>query len=294
MAKKRMFSLDIVDTDKFLDMPATTQSLYFHLGVRADDEGFVSSPRKIVTLSNCGMDDLRLLASKGYIIPFESGVIVITDWHINNWVRPDRRQETVFLKEKSMLDLTNGSYALSNKENRCVDTCQPSDCQMSTGGHTQYSIDKNSIDNINTNSALDNAPSLSPTKAEINDFFESIWKLYPNKRGKSKIKFTTKKELYRIGYEEMSRAIERYKADLKKTPWKNIQNGSTFFHGSYIDYLDANCGGLDMNYGGEEQVSQDMARSEEEQRQRDYDENQKYLNSLFKSSSGPTEGDIFK
>ena len=293
MAKKRMFSLDIVDTDKFLDMPATTQSLYFHLGVRADDEGFVSSPRKIVTLSNCGMDDLRLLASKGYIIPFESGVIVITDWHINNWVRADRKQETVFIKEKSMLDLINGSYALSNGENRCVGTCQPNDCQMSTEGHTQYSIDKSSIDNININSALDNAQSSSPTKSDINDLFESVWKLYPNKRGKNKIKITTKKELYRIGYEEISRCIERYKADIQKTPWKNTQNGSTFFRGGYIDYLDANYSGLDADYNTPGQKSQDAARTEEEQRQRNYEENQKYLNGLLNGGS-PTKDDIFK
>lgn len=288
MAKKRMFSLDIVDTDKFLDMPATTQSLYFHLGVRADDEGFVSSPRKIVTLSNCGMDDLRLLASKGYIIPFESGVIVITDWHINNWVRADRKQETIFAKEKSMLDLINGSYALSSKENGCVVTCQPNANQMPTEGHTQYSIDKNSIDKINTNSALTNAPSSSPTRAELNEFFESIWKLYPNKRGKGKVSLTTKKELYRIGYDELTRAIERYKAELKKLSWKNPQNGSTFFHSGYIDYLD-------KNYNGEEQTDQSNTDSESEQWQRNYEENQEYLKKMLGNiHREPTPDDPFQ
>lgn len=70
MANRRMFSLDVVDTDRFLDMSASAQALYFHLGMRADDDGFVSSPRKIAKASNCGLDDLTLLAAKGFIIPF--------------------------------------------------------------------------------------------------------------------------------------------------------------------------------------------------------------------------------
>lgn len=78
MANRRMFSLDVVDTDRFLDMSASAQALYFHLGMRADDDGFVSSPRKIAKASNCGLDDLTLLAAKGFIIPFESGVVVVT------------------------------------------------------------------------------------------------------------------------------------------------------------------------------------------------------------------------
>lgn len=72
MANRRMFSLDVVDTDRFLDMSASAQALYFHLGMRADDDGFVSSPRKIAKASNCGLDDLTLLAAKGFIIPFIS------------------------------------------------------------------------------------------------------------------------------------------------------------------------------------------------------------------------------
>lgn len=90
MAAKRMFSIDVVDTDKFLDMPVSTQALYFHFGMRADDDGFVASPRKIVKIANCTNDDLKVLISKGYVIPFQSGVIVITDWKTNNFIRSDR------------------------------------------------------------------------------------------------------------------------------------------------------------------------------------------------------------
>lgn len=73
-----MFSLDVVDTDAFLDLPASSQSLYFHLGLRADDDGFISSPRRIASTVNASTDDLKLLIAKGFIIPFASGVCVVT------------------------------------------------------------------------------------------------------------------------------------------------------------------------------------------------------------------------
>ena len=80
MAKRRMVSLDIVDTDKFLEMPTSTQCLYFHLLMRADDDGFVDSPKKIGKIVNCSDDDLKLLILKQFIIPFDSGICVIKDW----------------------------------------------------------------------------------------------------------------------------------------------------------------------------------------------------------------------
>ncbi len=104
MANRRMFSLNIVDTDLFLDMPASTQNLYFHLGMRADDDGFVSSPKKITAMVNCSADDLNLLILKGYVIPFDSGVCVIRDWKIHNYIQKDRYHETTYLGEKSMLN----------------------------------------------------------------------------------------------------------------------------------------------------------------------------------------------
>lgn len=113
MRNKRMFSLDVVDTDAFLDMPVTSQALYFHLGMRADDDGFVSSPKKIIKTSGCNIDDLQVLISKRFIIPFESGVVVITDWKTNNYLRPDRYNETRCISEKKMLTVNNGKYELT-------------------------------------------------------------------------------------------------------------------------------------------------------------------------------------
>ena len=118
MAQKRMFSLAVTDTDKFLDMPTSTQVLYFHLGMHGDDDGFVSSPKKIARGAGCNDDDLRLLAAKGYIIPFESGVIVIADWGINNTLKNDRYHTTVFTAERALVSKDgNGRWVFgSNME----------------------------------------------------------------------------------------------------------------------------------------------------------------------------------
>lgn len=105
MARRRMFSLDVVDTDRFLDMPSSTQALYFHLGMRADDDGFVASPKRTTAMCGCSADDLNLLAAKGFVKPFESGVLVIVDWKKNNLIRPDRYTPTQFQKEKAQLGL---------------------------------------------------------------------------------------------------------------------------------------------------------------------------------------------
>ncbi|MCC9294380.1 phage replication initiation protein [Clostridium sp. WLY-B-L2] len=143
MTNRRMFSLDVIDTDRFLELPATSQNLYFHLGMRADDDGFVSSPKKIAAMIGCNIDDLRILAVKDYIIPFKSGVVVITDWNVNNWVRPDRKQNTRFTEELSMLQLENGVYKLTELS----DKCQPDDNQVTTECHTEVRLGKYSLDN---------------------------------------------------------------------------------------------------------------------------------------------------
>lgn len=124
MAQKRMFSLQIIDTDRFMDMSTSAQALYFHLGMHGDDDGFVASPRKLVRAAGCNDDDLRLLAAKGYIIPFDSGVIVVTDWNINNTLKNDRYHETVYVEEKAKLSVDKaGRYILgTDLEPKCFQT----------------------------------------------------------------------------------------------------------------------------------------------------------------------------
>ena len=111
MAEKRMFSKKIIDTDWFMDMPASTQNLYFHLSMRADDDGFVANPKRIIKLIGATEDDYKILIVKKFVIPFESGICVISDWRINNYLRADRYTETMYQEEKNQLILDeNGKY----------------------------------------------------------------------------------------------------------------------------------------------------------------------------------------
>ena len=150
MAEKRMFAKTIIDSDAFLDMPATSQCLYFHLAMRADDDGFINNPKKIQRFVGSTSDDLKLLIAKRFIIPFESGVVVIKHWKIHNYIRADRKVDTVYTKEMKMLALKdNGSYTLNGEElalNEVTDNCQADDGQVTD--KCPHSIDKVSIDKI--------------------------------------------------------------------------------------------------------------------------------------------------
>lgn len=111
MAERRMFSKKIIDSDAFLDMPQSSQNLYFHLSMRADDEGFINNPKKIMRIVGAGEDDMRILISKRFLIGFESGVVVIRHWHIHNYIQSDRKKETLYVEEKASLAVSdNGSY----------------------------------------------------------------------------------------------------------------------------------------------------------------------------------------
>lgn len=111
MAQRRMFSAQIVSSDLFLEMPLTSQALYFHLGMSADDDGFVS-PKKILRMTGAGDDDLRLLMAKNFVIPFDSGVIVVTHWKQNNYLRNDRYTPTIYKVERDSLSCIQGVYRL--------------------------------------------------------------------------------------------------------------------------------------------------------------------------------------
>jgi hypothetical protein len=117
MAKRRMISLEIVDTDRFLAMPVTSRCLYYDMLIRADDDGFVSSPKKIQRMVGCSDDDLVILMQKGFIIPFESGVCVITDWTVQNKIRRDRYTPTIYQIELKQLQNMSGRYFLAAGKN---------------------------------------------------------------------------------------------------------------------------------------------------------------------------------
>ena len=110
-----MFAKTIIDSDAFLDMPLSTQALYFHLSMRADDDGFLNNPLKILRMVGGNQNDYDLLKAKNFIITFENGVIVIKHWKMHNYLRADRYKETVYLEEKSKLTLKeNGAYSLND------------------------------------------------------------------------------------------------------------------------------------------------------------------------------------
>ena len=106
-----MFAKTIIDSDVFLDMPLSTQALYFHLSMRADDDGFINNPKKIQRMIGASDDDLKVLVMKRFILPFDSGVVVIKHWRMHNYIRNDRYKETVYQEEKAQLLLKeNGAY----------------------------------------------------------------------------------------------------------------------------------------------------------------------------------------
>ena len=114
MAERRMFAKTIIDSDAFLDMPITSQLLYFHLAMRADDDGFVNKPKSLMRMVGCHDDDLKLLFVKKFLIPFESGVVVIKHWKIHNYIRKDTYTETKYKEEKSTLELDeNSAYRIA-------------------------------------------------------------------------------------------------------------------------------------------------------------------------------------
>lgn len=145
-----MFSLDVIDTDLFIDMPHSSQCLYFHLAMKADDDGFVASPKKIAKSINVSNDDFKLLIAKGFIIPFESGICVITHWRIHNYIQNDRYTRTIYQNEKEQLNTDNkGIYT-------CIQNVSKMDTQVRLGkvrlgkdnNITAVAVTKNNSDSV--------------------------------------------------------------------------------------------------------------------------------------------------
>ena len=129
MAERRMMAKSVIDTDAFLDMPASTQSLYFHMLLRADDDGFIASPKGILRIIGASDDDLKLLLAKQYLFRFESGVVVIKDWKIHNYIKSDRYKPSMH-PERELLTITaNKEYTLINSD---ADEVEPKCIQSGT------------------------------------------------------------------------------------------------------------------------------------------------------------------
>ena len=143
MAERRMFAKTIVLSDAFLDMPSSARCLYFTLGMFADDDGFVGSPKGIMRQCGASQDDMNILLAKRFLLSFESGVIVIKHWRMNNYLQNDRHKSTPYVEELNSLDIDEkGAYTEKNgMYTECIQN-------VYTG---KDSIDKNSIGKDNTN-----------------------------------------------------------------------------------------------------------------------------------------------
>lgn len=179
MAERRMFTQKIVDSDAFLDMPLTAQALYFHLNMRADDDGFVNNPKKIQRMIGAAEDDLKLLIAKRFLLAFENGVVVIKHWRMHNLLRKDRHNPTQYQEQMEQLLLKgNGSYtenieipAIEEPDNQVTTTWQPDGNQMAT----QDRIGKDSIgkDRIEYNGIMDAFNSLCPSLPSVKSLSEA-------------------------------------------------------------------------------------------------------------------------
>ncbi|ACD24249.1 replication initiation protein [Clostridium botulinum B str. Eklund 17B (NRP)] len=147
MAEKRMFSKTIIDSDAFLDMPLSTQALYFHLSMRADDDGFLNNAKKIMRLICANQNDYDLLLAKRFTIQFDDGICVIKHWRINNYLRKDRYKETIYKEEKAQLRIKeNGTYTLNKDIGEPLVYQHETQIRLDETRLEKNSIDKNRLD----------------------------------------------------------------------------------------------------------------------------------------------------
>lgn len=211
MAERRMFTQKIIDSDAFLDMPLSTQALYFHLNMRADDDGFVNNPKRIQRTIGASEDDLKLLLAKRFVIGFESGVLVIKHWRMHNTLRKDRYNPTQYQEEFASLEVKdNNAYTERLLElpetsvENVATTWQPNGNQL----EPQYSIGKDSIDKKNIYS-----PDESEEEQEnLSETYKTII-AYLNEKAGTKYKATTAKTKTAIH----ARLVEGFTVDDFKT-----------------------------------------------------------------------------
>lgn len=215
MAEKRMFTMKIIDSDDFLEMPMSTQALYFHLNMRADDDGFINNPKRIIRTVNASEDDMKLLITKRFVLAFESGVIVIKHWRMHNAIRKDRYHPTQYTEEMETLEIKqNGAY--TEHDNQLATNWQPHGNQLATTWElndnqtvSESSIGKNRVGK----NSLNNTPSNIPQE------FDILWAMYPPYRKQGK-----------------KRAIEAYRRARKAgTSFEEVKSGLE----SYVRYIEA-------------------------------------------------------
>ena len=230
MAQRRMFSKKVTDTDAFLDMPLSTQALYFHLNMHADDDGFIDNTKTIQRMIGSSDDDRKLLVAKQFLLPFENGVVVIKDWRVHNYIRKDTYNQTMYPNELEQLNINDsGQY---ERQDLLPYTERPRDVDETL---TQVRLGKDRLgkDRKDILSGSDEPDSTRIQKSERDQMFETIWKLYPKKSGKANAKKDFDKALKSgVNPELIKSKLEEYLKQIKakQTPQQFIKQGSTWFH----------------------------------------------------------------
>lgn len=236
MAERRMMSKSIIKSDTFLDMPATTQNLYFHMLLDADDDGFINAPKSIMRMIGAKDDDMKVLAAKQFVIPFESGVVVIKDWKIHNYIQNDRYKPST-LPERDLLNIQKDkTYTLKGDVSRMDTEC----IQTVSIGKDRLGKDREGKDRLDT---LCHVSHDDVDKSH----FEIIE--YLNLKTGSKFKPTTKPYVQAIrsrlkeGYtvDDFKTVIDKKCREWKGTKLEKYLTPKTLFAPSHFDtYLNSN------------------------------------------------------
>lgn len=224
-----MFSTEIVESDAFLEMPISTQALYFHLGMNADDDGFVS-PKRVMRVIGAADDDLKMLKAKRFILPFETGVVVIKHWLIHNLIRADMYKETLHKNEKNILGLNeSGAYTELRDGVSPLRQIEPpewlkrrrGELCTANGTHAARRLGKVRIgkDSITTNIK----------QVEVKKSFDDFWLMYPRKVEKKK----AKEKWDRLNWEVQEKILKDIPSRLEDEQWKRgyIPHPTTYLNG---------------------------------------------------------------
>lgn len=201
MATRRMISKSVIMTDNFLDLPPTTKVLYFFLNLEADDDGFVGNPKTVMRLTGSTKDDMKLLVEGNYVLLFDTGVVVVTDWAEHNSIRKDRKKDTRFTQEMQQIELVDGG------KYQWLTNMQPSDNQTSTTNTPNGRIgeDRRGKDSIGEGRVVEiEKPPTTPT---LNQDFVELYKIFEQETGKA---------LSPIQQQDLQYMLDDFNADLIK------------------------------------------------------------------------------
>ena len=260
MAEKRMFTKKITESDAFLNMPLSTQALYFHLNMAADDEGFVNSPKKIQRMIGALDDDFKLLLAKNFVIAFESGVIVIKHWKMHNCIQRDRFHATDYQEERNKLEVKkNGAYTMPVYEmyTECIQNGNADKNRLDKNRLDKNRLDKNRLDKIRIDNTICGEPDKPTTPPE--PVFIKIPLIDKSDFDVTESMVSEYKELYpAVDVEQALRSMRGWCMD--NPTKKKTRNGVRRFIGSWMQ-REQNRGG----YKKTETTDEWLARKEREQ-----------------------------